>query len=152
MLIYDFICSQGHQFEGWFANLEDMEAQLAARALSCPVCGNENISRKPSTFGLMRSSRPGSPAEESAPPADPQTQFQEFIRGWEEASGRLTRDFEDVGSSFTEEALKMHYGVAAPRNIRGQSTDSQEEMLRKEGVEFVKVPLLSRKPPSVTEN
>ncbi len=154
MLVYDFICSRGHQFEGWFANLEDMETQLASHGLTCPVCGDENISRKPSTFGLIRSTNRGSADQKPGGPAEPPSpaQFQELLKSWAEASERFTRDFEDVGPSFAEEALKMHYGVTDRRNIRGQSTESQDEMLRQEGVDFIKIPLLSRKGSSAANN
>lgn len=142
MVIYDLICSQGHHFEGWFNDLEDLEFQLRDRGLVCPVCGDEEISRKPSTFGLVKSGR----VEEKpdAPPEQPMS-LEEMYRRWESISSQLEKNFVDVGSDFADEALKMHYGAADRRNIRGQSTESQEETLRKEGVEFFKVPLLSRK-------
>ena len=152
MLIYDLICALGHRFEGWFSDLEDLEKQLAEEILLCPVCGDGKISRLPSTFGLLRSSRPepeSAPSPQALPGGE---QFQEMFRRWAEISSRLERDFDDVGSNFTEEALKMHYGVTDRRNIRGLSTEAQEETLKKEGVDFFKVPLLSRKSPSSSNN
>ena len=142
MVVYDLICAQGHNFEGWFNDLDDLDRQIHTRALVCPVCGDEDISRRPSTFGLVKSGR----VEEKIVPAPaPALPVEELYRRWEEISGRLEKDYVDVGSNFADEALKMHYGAADRRNIRGQSTESQEELLRKEGVEFFKVPLLSRK-------
>lgn len=151
MVVYDLTCSQGHRFEGWFQDLEDLETQLASHMLSCPICNDENISRLPSTFGLVKSGR-----VEAAPPVQDQipskaAQLQEVMRRWNEISARLEKEFTDVGSNFAEEALKMHYGVTDRRNIRGLSTESQEEMLRQEGVDFFKVPML-RKTPHSTEN
>jgi hypothetical protein len=49
--------------------------------------------------------------------------------------------FDDVGCDFAKEALKIHYGVEEPRNIRGVSTKEEEKMLKKEGVDFVKIPM-----------
>ena len=152
MLIYDLICARGHRFEGWFSDLEDLEKQLTGKILLCPVCGDENISRRPSTFGLLRSARP-EPESAPSPPEQPGAeQFQEMIRRWAELSNRLERDFDDVGPNFADEALKMHYGVADRRNIRGMSTEAQEETLKKEGVDFFKMPLLSRKSSSSSNN
>jgi hypothetical protein len=37
--------------------------------------------------------------------------------------------------------LKVHYGQAEERNIRGVTTESEEDMLKKEGVPFVKIPM-----------
>ncbi len=150
MVVYDLICSQGHRFEGWFTSLDELEDQLRAHLLSCPVCGDETISRRPSTFGVVKSGR-----AEATPPAPVETGAEnplEFLRRWRDFSARMEKEYDDVGSRFTEEALKMHYGVTGRRNIRGLSTDTQEEMLRKEGVDFFKIPLLTRKHPSTPDN
>lgn len=146
MVVYDLICSQGHRFEGWFQDLDDLTSQIGNRLLACPVCADEEIRRLPSTFGLVKSGRQ-EPAETVAPPQGEagSEQMREFMRRWTEMSDKLDKDFVDVGSSFADEALKMHYGVAERRNIKGLSTDGQEDMLRKEGVDFFKFPMLSRK-------
>ena len=154
MVVYDLICSRGHRFEGWFQDLEDLTGQIEKKLLVCPVCADEEIRRLPSTFGLVKFSRqePQSvPGPESAPVAEAVSdQMRDFMHRWMEISNKLDKDFDDVGSSFADEALKMHYGAADRRNIRGQSTENQEEVLRKEGVEFFKVPMLSRKNNSST--
>jgi len=46
-----------------------------------------------------------------------------------------------VGHNFAKEALKIHYGLAEEREIRGVATEAEEELLRTEGVSFVKVPV-----------
>ena len=149
MVVYDLACSRGHSFEGWFKDLKDLSAQIARRLLTCPICGDEQIHRRPSTFGLVRTAgRPEAspadkPAEDAAPSAAAATL--EMFQRWAEFSQRLEREFDDVGRHFADEALKMHYGVSKRRGIRGLSTAPQEEMLRKEGIEFFKVPLLTRK-------
>ncbi len=151
MLVYDLMCSRGHFFEGWFNDLTDLEAQLEQKLLPCPVCGDEAVSRRPSTFGLVKNGR----SERGLQPAAqvlPEQLMERFIKRWEDFSEKLAREFDDVGSDFTDEALKMHYGVTAPRNIRGQSTEDQDMMLRKEGVTVYKMPLISRKNPSPGRN
>jgi hypothetical protein len=61
----------------------------------------------------------------------------------------LRENFDDVGCDFAKEALKIHYGVADTRNIRGVSTPQEEEVLKKEGVSFFKVG--SPSPPDASE-
>jgi len=39
----------------------------------------------------------------------------------------------------------MHYGVSEPRNIRGVATEEEEKMLKDEGVEFFKIPIIPKK-------
>lgn len=145
MVVYDLICSRGHRFEGWFQDLDDLTDQVKRKLLVCPICADEEISRRPSTFGVVKSVR-----QEPVPAAGPQPeavseQTREFMRRWAEISRKLDTEFDDVGSGFADEALKMHYGVSERRNIKGLSTEVQEEMLRKEGVDFFKFPMLSRK-------
>jgi hypothetical protein len=47
-----------------------------------------------------------------------------------------------VGDKFAEIALKIHYGDEEKRNIKGTSTPQEEENLKEEGVQFIKVPFL----------
>jgi hypothetical protein len=48
---------------------------------------------------------------------------------------------EDVGSSFPEEARKMHYGETEARNIRGHATPEETEELIDEGIAVMPLPL-----------
>ena len=53
----------------------------------------------------------------------------------------VENNFDNVGTEFATEALKIHYGVSEPRNIRGVSTSLEEKTLKEEGVQFFKVPI-----------
>jgi hypothetical protein len=145
MVVYDLICARGHRFEGWFDNLNDLSSQLADHILVCPICGNGQVSRRPSTFGLVKAGRTEEKPAENSPSPSVKPSTLEILHRWAEFSQRLERELDDVGHGFADEALKMHYGVTKRRGIRGLSTEAQEEMLRKEGIEFFKVPLLARK-------
>ncbi|MDR0354408.1 MAG: DUF1178 family protein [Deltaproteobacteria bacterium] len=142
MVVFDLTCLNGHYFEGWFDSLADLEDQIASNLLVCPVCNDSNIVRRPSTFGLVKS-RGESPA---AKDVDPEVlRMAQMLGQLKAITQTLEKEFMDVGANFSDEALKMHYGVMPKRNIRGLSTEAQEEMLKKEGVDFFKVPMLSRK-------
>jgi hypothetical protein len=52
----------------------------------------------------------------------------------------IEKHFEDVGANFYKEALKIHYGEAEKRNIKGTATTEEEVILKEEGVQFFKVP------------
>ena len=54
-------------------------------------------------------------------------------------------NFENVGTDFSKEALKMHYGVTDKRNIRGTATAGEEEVLKDEGIKFFKFPFSKKK-------
>jgi len=56
----------------------------------------------------------------------------------------IEKHFEDVGAEFYKEALKIHYGEAEKRNIKGTATTEEEVILKEEGIQFLKVPIIKR--------
>ncbi len=133
MIAYDLTCCRGHAFEGWFEDARAFQTQKKKGLLICPVCSSAEVSRLPSTFAIKN--RPGGnrlPTEEAKKNLEALgRQIQDYVE----------KNFDDVGPDFAREALKIHYGAEKPRNIRGVSTAQEEETLRSEGVDFVKVPL-----------
>jgi hypothetical protein len=134
MIAYDLQCTNGHTFEGWFKDSKAYLKQQKAGLITCPVCNDGNVHRIPSTFAIK-----GTP---SLPPNDgpsmDRTALSRAIMQYVE------KNFDNVGTDFAKEALKMHYGVSEPRNIRGVSTAQEEETLRQEGIDFIKVPMPSQ--------
>ena len=61
-----------------------------------------------------------------------------FLKGMRELMGK----YEDVGSSFAEEARKIHYKESPERSIRGQTTLDEAEALRDEGIEVMAMPAM----------
>jgi hypothetical protein len=80
-----------------------------------------------------------------SPPPDAETVDQQnmvrFLRSVQEF---VDKNFEDVGAKLAEESLKIHYGVANPRNIRGVATTDEERLLQDEGIELLKIPWLKK--------
>lgn len=131
MIAYDLQCTQGHTFEGWFDDADAFADQQGRGLVACPVCGDATVTRIPSTFAIR-----GTPA-----PAGDGTPSGELAQFGRRIAGFIREHFDNVGSDFAAEALKMHYGVTEPRNIRGVSTPEEEKTLREEGVEFLKLPV-----------
>ncbi len=132
MIAYDLKCANGHVFEGWFDDLETYEQQKEKGLISCPACDDDRIERLPSTFAIKASSIPARdyPAQEG--------QLEQIGK---QVAEYIEKNFDDVGSNFAKEALKIHYGATEPRNIRGSSSLEEEKILRKEGVKFLKFPM-----------
>jgi hypothetical protein len=133
MIVYDLQCPNGHTFEGWFEDSKAYARQHKAGLITCPVCNDCGVTRLPSTFAIK-----GKPSSSSPPTEGPQIDpavLQRALRQY------VDKNFDNVGAEFATEALKIHYGVSKPRNIRGSSTTQEEETLRKEGVEFFKFPV-----------
>jgi hypothetical protein len=131
MIAYDLQCVNGHAFEGWFEDNQAYLAQKKKGLIACPVCNDTEVSRIPSTFAI----------KSSAIPRNISLQEENLKKIGKEIVDFVEKNFDDVGCDFAKEALKIHYGVEQPRNIRGISTKEEEKMLKKEGVEFLKIPM-----------
>jgi len=131
MIAYDLQCVNGHAFEGWFEDSEAYQTQKKKKLIACPACDTTQVSRIPSTFAIKSSPIPqkGSLEEEN------------LKKVGKEIVDFVEKNFDDVGCNFAKEALKIHYGVKEPRNIRGVSTKEEETMLKEEGINFLKIPM-----------
>jgi hypothetical protein len=136
MMVLDLQCSNGHAFEGWFASREAFDQQRDRGEIQCPVCEDTLIRQVLSAVAIKKHYQKPQAAPE---PGMPQQKLKQFYRYIEE-------NFEEVGTDFAKEALKMHYGVNEKRNIRGTSTADEEEVLKREGVEFFKIPMIKEEP------
>ena len=128
MIVFDLRCSKDHRFEGWFDNIDDLKNQLAQGQLACPCCGDINIERVLSPVSIKKKT-------------SPTDDLKSAYKTWQNLCLYVQDNFEDVGHNFAKEALKAHYGQTVERNIRGVTTDTEEDMLKKEGVSFVKIPM-----------
>ena len=131
MIAYDLQCTNGHCFEGWFEDEKAYLDQKKKGLLICPTCNGSDVYRIPSTFGIKSSRSVSQTRPDPVELAALGKKVSEFVE----------KNFDDVGCEFTKEALKMHYGVSEPRNIRGTSSDEEEKLLKSEGIEFFKFPL-----------
>ncbi|MDP2839831.1 MAG: DUF1178 family protein [Syntrophales bacterium] len=133
MIIYDLKCRDGHKFEGWFKDRGAFDEQRLQQLIACPVCGNTETVLIPSSVVVRgrASSSAAITTQNGEPPLKLLRELQEYIR----------KNFDNVGDKFAEVALRIHHGEEDSRNIRGTATGSEEETLREEGVQFIKMPL-----------
>lgn len=136
MIVFDLQCGNGHAFEGWFKDGQAYQEQQEQSLISCPVCNDTSVSKLLSAFAI-RSSQEFKPPENRAELAELGKKISEF----------MDKNFDNVGSDFAKEALKMHYGVSEPRSIRGTSSPEEEKTLEKEGINFFKVPVVVQQEP-----
>lgn len=133
MIAYDLQCANGHTFEGWFEDRKAYLDQQKKGLIACPACNETAVSIIPSTFAIKSSP---APVPQMRPANEDQLkkigrQLTEFVE----------KNFDDVGTDFAKEALKIHYGATEARNIRGISTKDEEKTLREEGIQFFKIPM-----------
>ncbi len=131
MIAFDLFCSNGHKFECWFKDNASFEEQKSSGILTCPFCDDNRIEKAFSPFAIQKG-REG--VKEETDPNQALQLVSEFIE----------KHFEDVGAEFYKEALKIHYGEAEKRNIKGTATTEEEIILKEEGVKFLKIPIIKR--------
>ena len=140
VIVFNLGCENKHRFEGWFASSEDFERQVSGKLVSCPLCGNANISRLPHA-AYVKSATKERPARAEAATAA----TQQYANVGAEVLARLVEHIientEDVGSAFPEEARKIHYRETPDRRIRGTASRDEVEALKDEGVEVVALPI-----------
>ena len=138
MVIYDLRCDSGHQFEGWFKNRQDYESQVDTHLLACPYCESHSVQRIPTASYVNTISRQkaGKEIQGTAKPMandDPLNLLRKLHQ-------YIDQNFDDVGSRFPEEALKIHYGEIEERNIRGHASVNEIKELHEAGVAVTPLP------------
>ena len=170
MIRYTVRCEAGHEFEGWYRDSKTYETLQAAGAVSCPECGSAEVRRAPMAPALSgtkatqradpapagRSEDDGSeaPAASATPPGPPAPVSAEDAKrvhvmgkireAMVEMRRHVEKNADYVGPKFADEARKIHYGETRERSIYGEATDAESDALRDEGIEFGRIPWVSK--------
>ena len=151
MIHYALICEKGHEFESWFADSAAFDKQVKRKLIACPHCGSAKVDKAIMAPRLASSRKrkkpaeapvPAAPAPEKAPVAMISPQEQEFRVKLKELREHLTKNADNVGQKFPEEARKMHYGEIEHRSIYGEASPQDAKELAEEGIEFHPLPIL----------
>jgi hypothetical protein len=144
MIRYALNCDHGHEFESWFPSSSAYDKQAKRGLLSCPQCGSGKIDKAimaPRLSGTNREAPPEAPAPKN-PVAMLSPQEREIRTKLKELRDHLTKNAENVGQKFPEQARKMHYGEIEHRSIYGEASPEEAKGLAEEGVEFHPLPIL----------
>ncbi|MGV3635981.1 MAG: DUF1178 family protein [Pseudorhodoplanes sp.] len=151
MIKYALVCERKHNFEVWFSDSADYDKQRKRGLVTCPVCDSKKVEKAIMAPALGRGAkkrRAPAPAETPSALSAPEPvamispQEQEFRAKLKELRDHLTKNADNVGSKFPEEARKMHYGEIEHRSIYGEATPQEAKDLHDEGIEFHPLPIL----------
>ncbi len=157
MIRYSLICDHKHDFEIWFKNSADYDKQAKRGLVTCPACGSAEVEKALMAPALGRGKKkdvnvPAAeappttealvPVENKTPVAMISPQEQEFRAKLKELRDHLTKNADNVGAKFPEEARKMHYGESKHRSIYGEASPQEAKELLEEGVELHPLPVL----------
>ncbi|HET9414486.1 MAG TPA: DUF1178 family protein [Pseudolabrys sp.] len=155
MIRYALICQQGHEFESWFQDSATYDKQAKRGLVSCPHCGSAKVEkaimaprlsattkRRSKAIEAPETAPEAAPAPAPAPVAMISPQEQEIRAKLKELRDHLTKNADNVGPKFPEEARKMHYGEIEHRSIYGVASPEEAKELSEEGIEFHPLPSL----------
>ena len=140
MKVFDLHCGQFHVFEGWFASELDFVSQRERGLVECPVCGDGSITKKLSAPRLNLGAVSTNEFHQ-AQALDASVPDDSLQSAWMSVARRIMAATDDVGSSFAEEARKIHYGEIPERGIRGKATSDETSALLEEGISIMSLPL-----------
>ena len=143
MIVFDLTCICGCCFEGWFQSHDDFHEQQTKGLLNCPSCGKESVKKILSPVAVHATKQHAEDPNETLVQHE-NSNDQNILQAMKLLQTYVEKKFDDVGPKLAEEALKMHYGVENVRNIRGVATQEEEKMLEKEGIELLKIPILTK--------
>ncbi len=132
MIKYRLMCEADHEFEGWFRDSADYDAQAGDGMIDCPSCGSDEIRKAVMAPAVAR--REGSRKERLA------AVQQDMARAVLRAREYVEKNFDYVGDKFPEEARKIHYGESQERGIYGEASGKQVKELMDEGVDIAPLP------------
>jgi hypothetical protein len=138
MIKYQLTCDTDHEFEGWFRDSADYDAQSGASLIECPACGSGDVRKAMMAPAIAR--RTGSRSARLAGIKS------DMAKAAERARDYVEKNFDYVGDQFSEEARKIHYGETKGRGIYGEATGKEVKELVEEGVRVAPLPGPEKKP------
>lgn len=163
MICYRLHCAIGHEFEGWYKDSQTFSRLQNAGLLSCPECGDTRIKQalvapailkgkgakstgthhtgdeKPLSASSLKSSS-HSPLSQKQNPSQSGRVPDALVGAMQRMREVIEKNCDHVGKNFAQEALRMHHGQAPRRNIYGDVSESDRELLESEGVSFQTIP------------
>ena len=123
MIRYSLRCAEDHVFESWFRSAEAFDSVVERGDLSCPECGNADVSKALMAPRVRQADQTRSPAE--------------AIRALRR---EVEKNSDYVGDRFATEARAIHEGTAPKRSIWGEATNGDARKLVEDGIPVSPLP------------
>lgn len=147
MIVFDLHCAEGHRFEGWFGSSDDFASQQDRGLVSCPQCGNAQVSKAPMAPAVPAKSNQRAEVLSQQSGHDRQAvsggkippEVQQAMRALAQAQAKALSESKWVGDKFAEQSRAMHYGERELEAIHGKATLEEAKELLEEGIEVAPV-------------
>ena len=131
MIVFNLVCkSCQFEFEGCFDNSQDFEKQNKKNIINCPNCISSSIKKILISPNLSKKSNAKKSVQNKKTVINNIKKYKKIIE----------KNFDYVGSNFTEEAKKMKYGEIDERPIYGEASLDQTKELLNEEISVVPLP------------
>lgn len=151
MIVFDLQCAaQAHVFEAWFGSSSDYEAQRERALISCPMCGDVNISK--AVMAPNVASKSNSRTVKPAPLTDAAPATAVALAGMPDAAKAMLAKVAEaqaaflenatwVGRAFAKEARAIDAGESESQAIYGEATVAEAQALLDDGISVMPLPL-----------
>ena len=148
MIHYQLLCSQTHEFDGWFKDSAEFDRQAKRGLVECPACGDTKVGRALMTPAVAKRNAPSRSEPQTEPPQPPPPapvsvggrMPAHMFAMLRQLRAEVEKSCDYVGPDFAEEARKMHRGEVDPHGIYGEATQEEAEALADEGIEVASLP------------
>jgi hypothetical protein len=143
MIRYRLVCSEGHEFEGWFKSSAAYDDQQARSQIRCPHCGTVAVSKAIMAPSLATRTASVERIADAAPsPSWPGEEAQQLRDMMRKLRATLEKHSEYVGPRFAEEARKIYYEESSARGVYGEASPEEAKALCEEGIPILPLPRL----------
>ena len=131
MIVFNLKCNEcNYEFEGWFESSTEFEKQKRKKLIDCPTCSSTLIKKSLMTPNLHAKSNSRKSKKNKTALANNIKKYKKIIE----------KNFDYVGTKFTEDAKKMKYGEIKERPIYGEATLEETKELIEEEISVVSLP------------
>jgi hypothetical protein len=144
MIVFDLKCATGgHVFEAWFGSTAAFEDQRARKLVSCPLCGDLDVSKAVMSPNVAAKSSQRSrtalvPLAKPDERGDAETKA--LIETMAKAQTKMLETSEWVGRDFDAKARAMDAGEIDHGRIHGEVSRAEAKALIEDGVGVMPLP------------
>ena len=140
MILYNLKCTNGHNFNSWFASAETFDKLSELGQLSCEVCGCSEIKKDLMSPRLQSESKNKKFKKNML--VKPHSEAEKILKDFKE---KIEKNSENVGRNFAKIAREIHDGDAPERSIIGEATPKETLELIEDEIPVTPLPWFNRK-------
>ncbi len=140
MILYNLKCTNGHNFDSWFASAKTFEKLRKLGELKCEICGCCKIEKDLMSPRVHSDIKKGKFEKNIL--TKTHSEAERIVKDFKE---KIEKNAENVGRNFAKVAREIHAGEAPERSIIGEATPQETFELIEDEIPVTPLPWLNRK-------